>query len=74
MCARKGERRGVVIEPPMQLCIPVKFGVHARLSEKVEREDGMCNKSATEMKREVLVSTGKTRNEMFLESPDFPLR
>ena len=57
LCARRGERRGVVIEPPMQLCIPGKFGVHARLSEKVEREDGVWDKLEPEMKREVLVST-----------------
>ena len=41
LCARRGERRGVVIELPMQLCIPGKFGVHARFSEQVEREDGV---------------------------------
>ena len=70
LCARRGERRGVIIELPMQLCIPGKFGVHARLSEQVEREDGVWDKSAQEMKREVLVSTGKPRDEVFLESPD----
>ena len=74
LCARRGKRCGVVIEPPMQLCIPGKFGVHARLSEQVEREDGGWYKSAPEMKREVLVSTRKPRDEMFLESPDCPLR
>ena len=73
LCARRGERRDVVIELPMQLCIPGKFGVHARLSEKVEREDGVWDKSAPEMKREVLVSTRNPRDEMFLESPDCPL-
>ena len=57
LCARRGERCGVVIELPMQLCIPGTFGVHARLSEKVEREDGVWYNSAPEMKREVLVST-----------------
>ena len=62
LCARRGERRGVVIELPMQLCIPGKFGVHARLSEQVEREDGVWDKSAPEMKQEVLVSTGKPRD------------
>ena len=70
LCARKGERRGVVIELPMQLCIPGKFGVHAGLSEKIEREDGVWDKSAPEMKREVLVSTGKYRYEVFIESSD----
>ena len=74
MCARRGERRGVVIELPMQLCIPGKFGVHARLSEQVYREDGVWDKSAPETERKVLVSTRKPRDEMFLESPDFPLR
>ena len=70
LCARQGERRGVVVELPMQLCIPGKFGVHERLSEKVEREDGVWDKSAPDMKREVLVSTGKSRYEVFLESSD----
>ena len=74
LCARRGKRRGVVIELPMQLCIPGKFGVHARLSKKVEREDGVWYKLAPEMKREVLVSTRNPRYEVFLESPDFPLR
>ena len=74
LCDRRGERRGVVIELTMQLCIPGKFGVHARLSEQVEREDGVWDKSAPEMKREVLVSTRKPRYEMFLESHDCPLR
>ena len=46
LCARRGERRGVVIKLPMQLCIPGKFGVHASLPEKVECEDGMWDKSA----------------------------
>ena len=70
LCARWGERCGVVIEPPMQLCIPGKFGVHARLSEQVECEDGVWDKSAPEMKREVLVSTGNYCYEVFLESSD----
>ena len=70
LCARQGERRGVVVELPMQLCIPRKFGVHARFSEQVEREDGVWDKSAPNMKREVLVSTGKSRYEVFLESSD----
>ena len=69
-CARRGERQGVVIELPMQLCILVKFGVHARLSEQVEREDDVWDKLALEMKREVLVSTRNPRDEIFLESPD----
>ena len=59
LCARRGERRGVVIELPMQLCIPRNYGVHATLSGKVEREDGVWDKSAPYMKPEVLVSTGK---------------
>ena len=71
LCARRGERRGVEFELPMHLCTPGKFGVHARLLEKVEREDGVWDKSAPEMKREVLVSTGKSRYEVFLESSDF---
>ena len=73
LCSRRGERRGVLIELPMQLCIPVKFGVHARLSEQLEREDGVWDKSAPEMKREVLVNTGKYCYEVFLEIPDCPL-
>ena len=68
LCAGRGERRGVVVEPPMKLCIPRKFGVHARLSEQIERDDGDWDKSAPEMKREVLVSTRKSRYEVFLES------
>ena len=74
LCARRGKRRGVVIELPMQLCIPGKFGVHAILSEQVEREDGVWDKSAPEMKREVFVSTGNSRYEVFLESSDFSFR
>ena len=74
LCVRRGERRGVVVELSMQLCIPGKFWVHARLSEQVEREDGMWDKSAPEMKWEVLVITRKPHGEMFLESPDCPLR
>ena len=66
LCARRGERSGIVIELPMKLCIPGKFGVHARLSEQVEREDDVWYKSAPEMKREVLVSTGKPRYEVLL--------
>ena len=66
LCARPGERRGVVIELPMQLCIPGNIGVHARLSEQVERENDVWDKSAPEMKREVLVITGKPRNEVLL--------
>ena len=66
LCARRGKMCGVVIELPMQLCIPGKFGVHARLLEQVEREDGVWDKSAPEMKREVLASTRKPRDEMFL--------
>ena len=74
LCTRRGESCGVVIELPMQLCIPGKFGVHARLSEQVEREDGVWYKSAPEMKREVLVSTGNSRDEVFLECYDCPFR
>ena len=74
LCDRRGERRGVVIELPMQLWVSRKFGVYSRLSEQVEREDGVWDKSAPEMKREVLVSTRNPRDEMFLESPDCPLR
>ena len=70
LCARRGKRRGVVIELPMQLCIPGKFGVHERLLEQVEREDGVWDKSAPEMKREVLVSTRNPRDEVFPESTD----
>ena len=70
LCARRGERRGIVIELPMQLCIPRKFGVHVRLSEQVEREDGVWDKLELEMKQEVLVSTGKSRDEVFLEFSD----
>ena len=72
--SRRGERRGVLIELSMQLCIPVKFGVHARLSEKFECEDGVWDKSAPDMKRGFLVSTRNPCDEMFLESPDCPLR
>ena len=65
---KRGERCGVVVELPMQLCIPGKFGVHARLSEQVEHEDGVWDKSAPDMKREILVSNGKSGYEVFLES------
>ena len=44
LCARRYERRGVVVELPMQLCIHGKFGVNAILLEKVEREDGVWDK------------------------------
>ena len=54
----------------MHLCIPGKFGVHARLLEHVERENVEWDKSAPEMEREVLVSTGKSRYEVFLKSSD----
>ena len=74
LCARRGNRCGVAIELPMQLCIPRNFGVHARLSEQVKREDGVWDKSAPDMKQEVLVSTRNPRDEMFFEIPDCPLR
>ena len=51
LCARRGKRRGVLVELPMQLCIPGKFGVHAILSEQIERDDGVWDKSAPEMKQ-----------------------
>ena len=70
LCARRGERHGVVVELPMHLCIPEKFGVHVRLSEQVEREDGVWDKLAPEMKRKVLVRSGNYRYEVFLESSD----
>ena len=70
LCARRDKRHGVVVELSMQLCIPGKFGVHAILSEQVEREDGMWDKLAPDMKREVLVSTGKSCYEVFLAISD----
>ena len=60
LCARRGERRGVLVELSMQLYIPGKCWVHERLSEQVERDNGVWDKSAPEMKREVLVSNGKS--------------
>ena len=57
-CTRRGKRRGVVVDLPMQLCVPGKIGVHAKMSEQVKREDGVWDKLAPEVKREVLVSTG----------------
>ena len=74
LCVRRGERRGIVIELPMKLCIPGKFGVYERLPEQVEREDGVWDKLAQEMKQEVLVSTGNYRDEAFLEHSDCLLR
>ena len=70
LCVRRGKRRGVAIELSMQLCIPEKFGFHARLSEQVEREDGVWDKTEPEMKQEVLVSTGNSRYEVFLKISD----
>ena len=70
LCTRQGERRGVVVELYMQLCIPRKFGVHARFSEQVERENGVWDKSTPDMKREVLLITGKSRYKLLLESPE----
>ena len=74
LCARRGERRGVLVELPMQLCIPGKFGVCVRLPEQVEHEDGVWYKSSPEIQREVLVSIGKSRYEVFLESSDCSIR
>ena len=74
LCASRGKRRGVVFKLPMQLCIHRNFGFHARLLEQVEREDGGWDKSAPEVKREVLVSTGKSRYEVLLKSSDFSFR
>ena len=70
LCARWIERCGVVINLSMQLCIPGKFGIHARLSEQVEREDGVWDKLPPDMKWELLVRTGKSRDEVFLECSD----
>ena len=74
LCDRRGKRCGVVVELPMQLCIPRKFGVYARVSEQFEREDGVWDKLVLEMKLEVLVSTGKSRYEVLLESSDCSFR
>ena len=41
LCDRRGERRGVVLELSMQLCIPGKFWVDEIFSEQVERENGV---------------------------------
>ena len=70
LCARRGQRHGVVVELSMQSRIPGRFWVHVGLSEQVELENGVWDKSAPEMKREVLVSTGKSYYELFLESSD----
>ena len=70
LCASRGERRGVVVELSMQLCIPGKCWVHAVFLEQVERDNGMWDKSAPEMKREVLVSAGKSRYEVLLKISD----
>ena len=70
LCYRRGKRRGIVVELSMKLCIPRKFWVHARFTEQVEHENGVWYKSAPEMKWEVLVSAGKSRCEVLLESPD----
>ena len=74
LCARRGDRRGVVVELPMQLCIPRTFGVQVRFLEQVEREDGVWDKLAPEMKQEFLVSTVHSRYEVFLESSDCSFR
>ena len=50
-----------------------EFGVYERLPEQVEREDGVWDKLSQEMKQEVLVSTGNSRDEVFLEHSDCPL-
>ena len=70
LCTRRGDRRGVVVEISIQLCIPETFWVHARFSEKFEIENGVWDKLAPEMKPEVLVSTGKSRYEVILEIPN----
>ena len=70
LCDRRGERRGVVVELSMQFFIPGKFGVHARLLEQVEHEDGVWDNFSPEMKWEVLVCTGKSGYEVLLEGPD----
>ena len=67
LCARQGKRRGVVVELPIQLCIPGTFWGYARLSEQIEREDGVWDNSAPEMNREVLVINGKSRYEVSLK-------
>ena len=61
LCFQRGKRRGIVVEITMKLCIPGKFGVHARFSEKVELEDGVWDESALEMKREVVVVSPVSR-------------
>ena len=73
LCARRVNIHGVLVELSMQLCIPGNFGVHERLLEQVEYENGMWDKSAPEIKREVLLSTGKSRYEVFLDSYDCSL-
>ena len=70
LCARRGERRGVVVELSTQLCIPGKCWVHVVFLEQVECDNGMWDKSAPEMKREVLVSAGKSRYEVLLKISD----
>ena len=70
LCARQVNSHGVVVELSMQLCIPRKFGVHVRLSEQVEHENGVWDKLAPEMERGVLVISVKSRYEVLLESPD----
>ena len=44
LCARRGERRGVVVELSMQFCIPGKVWVHTRLLEQVDRKNGVWDK------------------------------
>ena len=70
LCVRWGESSGVVVELSMHLCIPRNFWVHARLSEQVERKNSVWDKSAPEMKQDVLVSAGTSHYEVLLESPD----
>ena len=68
LCDKRGKRSDVLVEVYMQFCIPGNFGVHARLSENVERENCVWGKSAPEIKREFLVSTGKYSYEVLLEN------
>ena len=55
----------------MQLCVPGKFWVHARFSEQVERENGVWDKLAPEIKWEVFVGAVKSRYEVLPEITNF---